>query len=211
MERTTMKITSSNTMNFDFNGRSVRTIHIHGQPWFVGRDVCGVLGIQNVNRALGNLAKGVTEADPLCASKGAHTMSTLTAMGVANDDPLCPLDEDERAILTVETQGGPQSVVCVNESGLYALIFKSRKPDARAFRKWVTNEVLPALRKTGFYSLGIEMMEGRANWELSRCRARMALLRELADLEREPKPDTEYLTVAEFLDRQGIRLENRVE
>src|SRR5919108_3963723 len=140
MERTTMKITSSNTMNFDFNGRSVRTIHIHGQPWFVGRDVCGVLGIQNVNRALGNLAKGVTEADPLCASKGAHTMSTLTAMGVANDDPLCPLDEDERAILTVETQGGPQSVVCVNESGLYALIFKSRKPDARAFRKWVTNE-----------------------------------------------------------------------
>lgn len=50
-------------------------------------------------------------------------------------------------------------MVCVNESGLYHLIFKSRKPEAKTFRKWVTNEVLPRLRKSGTYSVTTYTLE----------------------------------------------------
>ncbi|NDY56671.1 BRO-like protein [Desulfovibrio sulfodismutans] len=59
------------------------------------------------------------------------------------------LDEDERGSVVLNTLGGPQSMATVSESGLYSLIFTSRKPEARAFRKWVTGTVLPAIRKTG--------------------------------------------------------------
>jgi BRO family, N-terminal domain len=61
------------------------------------------------------------------------------------------LDEDEKGAATVRTLGGSQEMLVVSESGLYALIFSSRKPVARAFRKWVTQEVLPSIRKTGRY------------------------------------------------------------
>ena len=63
------------------------------------------------------------------------------------------LDNDEKGLLTVETPGGPQEVVGINESGLYSLILKSRKPEAKAFKRWVTHEVIPAIRKTGSYSV----------------------------------------------------------
>lgn len=61
------------------------------------------------------------------------------------------LDEDEKGVDTVDTLGGKQSLVVVNESGLYSLIMTSRKEVARRFKKWVTAEVLPAIRKTGRY------------------------------------------------------------
>ena len=64
------------------------------------------------------------------------------------------LDEDEKGITTVDTLGGPQEVVVVSESGLYALTLRSRKPQARAFRRWVTGEVIPSIRRTGAYSGG---------------------------------------------------------
>lgn len=52
----------------------------------------------------------------------------------------------------MDTLGGAQAVNIVSESGLYDLIFQSRKPEAAAFRRWVTKEVLPSIRKNGFYS-----------------------------------------------------------
>jgi len=64
------------------------------------------------------------------------------------------LDDDEKGVSSIHTQGGIQQMLSVNESGVYALIFRSRKPEAKAFRKWVTSEVLPALRQTGGYSMG---------------------------------------------------------
>lgn len=60
-------------------------------------------------------------------------------------------DEDKRVSIVVDTLGGLQSMTAVNESGFYALIFQSRKPQAKAFRKWVTSEVLPSLWKYGYY------------------------------------------------------------
>lgn len=66
------------------------------------------------------------------------------------------LDSDEKGISTIPTNGGVQTVIGVTESGLYDFIFRSRKPAAIRFRKWVTSEVLPTLRKTGSYSTGAD-------------------------------------------------------
>ena len=64
------------------------------------------------------------------------------------------LDMDEKHDVTISyTPGGNQRVKAVNESGLYHLIFISLKPEAKAFRKWVTNEVLPSIRRTGGYTV----------------------------------------------------------
>lgn len=61
------------------------------------------------------------------------------------------LDDDEKGTLIVCTPGGTQEMRGINESGLYHLVLVSRKPEAKKFRKWVTAEVLPSIRKTGMY------------------------------------------------------------
>ncbi|NET30641.1 MAG: hypothetical protein F6K19_01380 [Cyanothece sp. SIO1E1] len=66
------------------------------------------------------------------------------------------LDEDERGVDTIDTPGGKQKMTIISESGFYGLVVKSRKPIAIPFRKWVTNEVLPSIRKTGYYSVAQE-------------------------------------------------------
>ena len=74
------------------------------------------------------------------------------ALGISKyRDAIARLDDDEGGLVIVDTPGGKQKMTAVNESGLYALIFRSRKPAARRFRKWVTSEVLPAIRRTGRY------------------------------------------------------------
>lgn len=66
-------------------------------------------------------------------------------------DAYSRLDEDERGSVLVDTLGGQQNMNAINESGLYSLILRSRKPQAKAFKKWVTSEVLPSIRKHGAY------------------------------------------------------------
>ena len=74
------------------------------------------------------------------------------ALGLTNPaETVRDLDDDEKGISTTDTLGGHQQAVIVSESGLYALIFKSRKPNAAKFRKWITAEVLPSIRQTGSY------------------------------------------------------------
>jgi anti-repressor protein len=76
------------------------------------------------------------------------------ALGIANArDAVASLDDDEKGVAITDTLGGPQEIRTVNESGMYALVFRSRKPEAQKFRKWVTSEVLPAIRQTGGYNL----------------------------------------------------------
>lgn len=76
------------------------------------------------------------------------------------------LDDDERGVRTMHTAGGPQSVGVINESGLYSLIFSSRKESAKRFKKWVTSEVLPSLRKHGGYINGQEALRPEAHAEV---------------------------------------------
>ena len=70
-------------------------------------------------------------------------------------------DDDERRGSIVYTPGGPQRVNIVNESGLYNLVFTSRKPEAKAFRRWVTGVVLPTLRRTGQFDMTGERGQAR--------------------------------------------------
>lgn len=81
------------------------------------------------------------------------------ACGIANSrDAAARLDDDQKGVGTIDTLGGPQKITVVNESGLYDVILDSRKPEARRFRKWVTSEVLPSIRKHGGYMTGQEAM-----------------------------------------------------
>jgi prophage antirepressor-like protein len=75
------------------------------------------------------------------------------ALGYKNsrDAVATHLDDDEKGVANGYTLGGNQSLAIIFESGLYALVLRSRKPEARKFAKWVTSEVLPAIRKTGRY------------------------------------------------------------
>jgi hypothetical protein len=75
------------------------------------------------------------------------------ALAIANSRrALSRLDEDEKGVHSMNTLGGTQNLGVLNESGLYSLILTSRKAEAKRFKKWVTAEVLPAIRKHGYYA-----------------------------------------------------------
>jgi prophage antirepressor-like protein len=116
----------SNLSRFEFNSSEVRVLTIDGEPWFVAKDVCAILDVTDVSKALERL-----EED----EKRVLTRESLDPFTILNRD-------DHTARLSV-----------ISESGLYALALSSRKPEAKPFRKWVTSEVLPSIRKTGSYSV----------------------------------------------------------
>lgn len=99
---------------------NVRIILQDNEPWFVAKDVCDCLEINNSRQALSRL-----------------------------DD-----DEKNSVILNDGTAGNPEKSI-VNEYGLYSLVLSSRKPEAKEFKRWITHDVLPSLRKYGTYSLNI--------------------------------------------------------
>lgn len=106
----------NNLQVFNYNDSAVRTVQKDGEPWFVLKDVCEVLGIadhKTVSRRL--------EEDEVC---------------------LTPL---------TDSIGRQQETSIISESGLYTVILRSDKPEAKPFRKWVTSEVLPSIRKHGAY------------------------------------------------------------
>lgn len=113
---------------------SVRTKVIDGVPWFVGKDVCDLLGLVNSRKSLQ------------------------------------ALDEDEKGVTNCYTLGGNQNLTFINESGLYHLIFISRKPEAKAIRRWVTGTVLPSIRRTGSYSVSGERPESTKRLPLPKFR-----------------------------------------
>lgn len=87
------------------------------------------------------------------------------------------LDEDEKGVSKVYTPGGGQEMNVINESGVYTLIMRSNKPEAKRFRKWVTSEILPQIRKTGSYSVrpdGANESMKRADAMLNNSRVRLA-------------------------------------
>lgn len=110
---------------FDFEGVSVRVIVRAGDPWWVLADVCRVLEIGNPSDAARRL----------------------------DDDEKMTLDTVEGGNINGLGAVGAMPTI-INESGLYSLILTSRKPEAKRFKKWVTGDVLPAIRKTGSYSAG---------------------------------------------------------
>ena len=67
------------------------------------------------------------------------------------------LDEDEKGVSKVYTLGGEQDMNIISESGLYTLIMRSNKPAAKQFKRWVTHDVLPSIRKTGSYIMPVKI------------------------------------------------------
>lgn len=87
------------------------------------------------------------DGEPMFVAK-----DVCSALEVKNSrDALARLDDDEKGVVLIDTPGGEQQMQAVNEAGLYVLVLSSRKPEARAFKRWVTHEVLPALRRDGGY------------------------------------------------------------
>ena len=97
-------------MNEDFG--TIRTVNVNGDPWFVAKDVCDILGVQNVTQSMQQL------------------------------------EDFERSMFNIGRQG---EVNIISESGFYTLVLRSRKPIAKPFRLWVTQEILPQIRQTGGY------------------------------------------------------------
>ena len=74
-------------------------------------------------------------------------------MVIRGKSPVARLDDDEKntVVLTDGIRSNPQKVI-VNEPGLYAIVLSSRKPEAKAFKRWITHEVIPSIRKHGLYA-----------------------------------------------------------
>lgn len=70
-----------------------------------------------------------------------------------NRQALERLDDDEKGVISSDTPGGIQELLTVNEPGLYSLIITSRKKEAKEFKRWITHEVIPSIRKSGSYSV----------------------------------------------------------
>lgn len=91
-----------------------------------------------------------------------------------NRDAMSRLDEEEKGVGLIDTPGGAQMMTIVSESGLYSLVLGSRKPEAKPFKKWVTSEVLPAIRKSGRYEVGDPLPAVVRSPRLEASMARMA-------------------------------------
>ena len=126
----------SQLSTFSFESNSIRTLAINNEPWFVAKDLCDTLGITNPSKAILNL------------------------------------DDDEKMISTDSNLklgsagNGAQSLALVSESGMYTLVLRCRDAVKKGsvphrFRKWVTAEVLPAIRKTGKFEVAQTTAEDR--------------------------------------------------
>jgi len=94
----------------------IRTLMINGEPWFVGKDVAGVLKYKDTSDAIKK-----------------H------------------IDNEDKLTRRFTDSGQNREMYIINESGLYSLILSSKLPNAKKFKRWVTSEVLPTIRKTGGY------------------------------------------------------------
>jgi len=106
----------SNIIPFFYNAKQVRAIIKDGEPWFVVKDVCEILEINNPNMAAARL----------------------------DDDEVSQTE-------VIDNLGRKQMTNIVNEPGLYNLILRSDKPEAKRFKRWITHEVIPSIRKHGAY------------------------------------------------------------
>ena len=99
------------------------------------------------NDQFGQIRTTVDGGDPLFVAA-----DVCKALGIANShDAMYRLDDDEKGVASTDTLGGIQHLTVVTESGLYSLVLGSRKPEAKAFKRWITHEVIPTIRKTGGY------------------------------------------------------------
>lgn len=124
---------------------------------------------------------------------------------------LARIDDDEKGVRLTQTPGGMQSLGYVNEPGLYSLILGSRKPEARAFKRWVTHEVLPTIRQTGAYGTAAipDMTTARGRLQILDM-ATKAEQRALAAEERADAAEVDASRARQTLDAHGLSLVRNV-
>ncbi|QDK02258.1 antirepressor [Gordonia phage Samba] len=110
---------NADLMPFNYEGHTVRTVVVDGEPWFVLADLCRVLDLAAVGRVASRLDEGV------------------------------------RLTHTLPTAGGAQQMTIVSEPGMYEVVIRSDKPEAAAFRRWITGSVLPEIRRTGSFNAAL--------------------------------------------------------
>ena len=110
---------------------SIRTVEINNEPWFVGKDVAEILKYHNPNEAIQD---HVDKEDKFLRSERGRDLLKLFS-----------------SVKEIQEKFGRQDNWFINESGVYSLVFGSKLPKAKEFKRWVTSEVLPAIRKHGGY------------------------------------------------------------
>lgn len=109
----------SDIIPFSYEQTDIDVLVDHdGNPWWIAKNVCSVLGIVDISQAVERLY------------------------------------DDEKLVRTLHVSGQNRDVWTVNEPGLYSLIIRSNKPEAKKFKRWITHDVLPSLRQTGKYEVG---------------------------------------------------------
>ena len=115
----------------------IRVVEWNGEPWFVGKDVAEALGYSNTKDAISSHIdaedKRIIQRSEIATVENHMPKSALPINFVSGDIP-------------------NRGLTIINESGLYSLILSSKLPTAKKFKRWVTSEVLPAIRRTGTYS-----------------------------------------------------------
>ena len=100
------------------------------------------------NEEFGSVRVSQVDGEPWFAAK-----DVCDALEIGNSrQALVRLDDDEKGVISTDTHGGVQQLQAVNEPGLYTLVLSSRKPEARAFKRWITHEVIPSIRRHGMYA-----------------------------------------------------------
>jgi len=124
---------------FQYAGQQVRTIVIDGDPWFVGRDVAGILGYADTTNAIKQHCRGVVKHHPI-----------------------------------LDALGRTQNVRIISEPDMLRLIVNSKLPAAEQFERWVFEDVIPTIRKTGRYGSDVDMLTALPSAKLLRLAAEAA-------------------------------------
>ena len=160
---------------FNFEGKEVKIIQLFNEIYFVGKDVCTILELADVSKAISRL------------------------------------DEDEKLIRSLFLSGQNREVLLINESGLYSLVLTSRKPEAKKFKKWITSEVIPSIRKTGGYNSNDTKIDRLIELIIQTNSNLTALVNNLA-IKHEPKTETPKYFQPSFSDNsnEDIHLYHRI-
>ena len=134
-------------------GVNLTTILIDMEPWFIAKEVATLLGYENTSRSVNDHVDELDQkmlSHSECKELFGNTIDPETVENTDNYRGTISVPRDNT--MKINSNG----MKFINESGLYTLIARSNKPEARKFQRWVTSEVLPSIRKTGSYGLQID-------------------------------------------------------
>jgi len=127
-------VVSGALSTFTFKDQAIRVIDREGNPWFVAQDICHTLSVY------------------IRPNGSVNTTAAMDKLA-ADEKEVLPYQEAKRIGLQ-QSASRAHGLAIISEAGLYRLIMRSDKPEARAFQDWVTRDVLPAIRKDGAYLMG---------------------------------------------------------